>query len=85
MTTQSPYVGQYAEYYARKTLRSALRPEATNALIQENENLRQQVAEMSNVIEYYEQQIKILKSHAKPKSALMKLLIRLGLFSDDSR
>ena len=79
MTTQSPFVGDYAEYYARKSLRSAFKSESLNSLMRENEHLRQRVTELEDELDYYRQQIGILKSHAPKKSALRKLMDMLGL------
>jgi hypothetical protein len=81
MTTRSPFVGEYAEYYSRSSVKTALRSDSpATYLARENEQLRQEIKEIKEELAFYKNQIEVLKSHAPRKSPLRELLERLGFF-----
>ena len=50
--SSSPFVGEHAEYYRRRTLQAALKRDSVS---RENEYLRQKVLELENEIASYEE------------------------------
>ena len=57
MSTYQPFVGEHAEYYRRRILREAIKPDA---LVQENEYLRQRIYELEQELANCDEQLEYL-------------------------